>query len=86
MTAELVIKSLALLASGVAQLDARPLHDPEIVGSNLGAAVFRIFELIERILSINSGIRGRSFRIGSTLFESCLSSVYTMVQSFDSVR
>ena len=33
------------MESGVAQLDARPLHDWEIVGSNLGAAVFNLIEL-----------------------------------------
>ena len=67
------------MGSGVAQLDARPLHDLEIVGSNLGADMFVFIKHVR-------------FKFGSTMFKSCLSSVYTMVQSeacfvlFDSVR
>ena len=34
-----------LNGSGVAQLDARPLHDLEVVGSNLGVAVFDLIGL-----------------------------------------
>ena len=34
---DLIKQITHLKGSGVAQLDARPLHDPEIVGSNLGS-------------------------------------------------